>query len=61
MKKTDRLFSPVMSNALTVVGGTMLVFALLADWIVGGAPGIGLHQLLLAGAGALLIIAGGVG
>ena len=46
------------AKTLTVIGGVILAFALFADPIVGGAPGIGLHQIVLAVAGALLIGAG---
>ena len=38
-----------MARVLAVIGGAIVAFALAADWIVGGSPGLGLYQLLLAG------------
>ncbi len=47
-----------MARVLAVIGGAIVAFALAADWIVGGSPGLGLYQLLLAAVGAVLLAAG---
>jgi arylsulfatase A-like enzyme len=58
MKQTDRILGPLAAKVVAVAGAAILGFALTSDWLLGGSPGIGRQQLILAAAGAFLLLAG---